>query len=140
MHSQHVSCSLLRTRIVIMTDFLELPTGNVKLAGNFDVVGLWSVVNLLSKRRTASLTNFALVQNIRLSIIELSFVRLWLLLLLDDLSDFGCHVSRRHTMSADITKLLRSRLFGAFACEETVHLGLGNFFWILRLRCLCAAT
>ena len=119
-----------------MTDFLELPAGDGKLAGNFDIVRLCSVVNLLSpQRRATALTNSGLVQNVGLSIHESSLVGLRPLLLLDDFSDFGCHVRRRYAIPADVSKLLRSCLFSAFACEETVHLGLGNVFRLLRLRC-----
>ena len=120
-----------------MTDFLELPAGDGKLAGNFNVVSLCSVVNLFSLRRNTSMANSGLVQNICLSIHEMSLVRLWPLLLLDYFSDFGGHVRRRYAIPADISKLLCSRLFSAFACEETVDLSLSDFFWLLRLRCFC---
>ena len=88
------------------------------------------------------MTIFGLLNSICLAIQDLSLVRLRFLFLFDDFSDFGCHVGRWHTMSANITQLLGSCLFCAFARERSIHLGLLNFFWFHdgRMRGLCTAT
>ena len=92
----------------------------IEFTRNFDVVSFEIIINLLFVERWNWLTLLCLVKCEYLTVRELSLVRLWLLLLFDNLCNFVFHIGCRYALAADVTQFLSSRLFRSSAHDYAV--------------------